>query len=225
MIDPKELDELIHLLPFYVNGTLDGADRIRVDAALPRSAELRDALLQEYAVKDRIVAGLNAVVHQSPEHETARAAMLNARASAAGAPAASATVAAKPSGMLSALSFLNPRQWHPAITLSLALAIPAQAAVIASQSSHIAWLKDENFRLASGPCDDVVGGGHLLIEMKDGVRLDAVIDLLSREELEITAASDLGTLTVKTTKTGADMTAQLQRLRASAIVATADPAA
>jgi hypothetical protein len=220
MIGPEEREELIQLLPFYVNDTLDAADRKRIDTALVHSAELRDALKQETALKRRIVTGMDNITEQSPEHEAARGAMLNARASAATRPE---TV--KSSALANALSMLSPKRWHPAIALSLALAVPALAGAVANQSNEIARLEAENFRLASGPCEDESAPGRLLIEVKDDARFDRVAELLASEELEIIRSGDFGTLTVKTKKAGADLTAQLERLRATAIIASAEPAA
>ena len=226
MIDPKELEELLMLLPFYVNGRLDIAEQPRMEAALAKSPELREALAQERALKERVVAGMNAAVDPSAHSAAAREAVLNARASAASRPVtAMESTPPQSLGLARALAFLNPRRWHPALALGLAFALPAQAALLASQSAQIAKLEDENFQLASGPCEDRQNANQLLIEVKEETPYSALSQLLASEGLVIIKSGDFGLLTLRSNKTGAERAAMLARLKKANILTSAEPAA
>lgn len=225
MTNRRDFDHLYQLLPFYVNGTLSEADRSLIDAALEQSAELREALVEERQLKAQIVAGIDAAMQSTPEHATAREAVMKARVSASEQPATRGNDGIETSGFAKALAFLNPANWYPAVALGLAIALPVQAAVIANQSSQISWLQNENYRLASGPCDDRPAAGQLLVEVQEGAGFQALAKLLDGEGLTIVGMGDFGVLTLQSDKKGKDLAAQLERLRASPLIASADPAA
>lgn len=225
MTKRNDFDELYQLLPFYVNGTLSQADRSRIDAALVQWADLRDALAQEQKLKAQFVAGIDAATHSAPDHATAREAVLKARASTSEQLSPMNDDDTDRSRFSKTLAFLNPANWHPAVALGLAIALPVQAAVIASQSSQISWLQDENYRLASGPCDDKPSAGQLLVEVKEGAGFHSVAKLLDSEGLAIVSSAEFGMLTLQSDKAGKDLAAQIERLRASPLIASADPAA
>lgn len=225
MTSPKEVTELAHLLPFYVNGTLDVSARAQVEAALPGSAELRAALAEERALQALVVAGTQDLLAAGEAGAEARHAAVMAGLSSPAAPAAPAPVRASQgagSSFALALAFLNPRNWSPAVSLSLALLIPLQGAVIASQSGKLSELRDQNFKLASGPCEDRPLAGAVQLEMNDSASWQGIAALLDNEGLSISKSGDFGTLTIKTGKQGAELSALLARLKASPLVASAE---
>ena len=221
MITPKEQQELVEQLPFYLNGTASAKLRARVDAALPGSPALREALEQEREIRSRIVAGTGALLEQSQPHVELREGTVLANAALHAQP-----VKERPkNSFASALAFLNPRRWNPAIAMTLALAIPAQAAVIATQVSKIAKLEKENFALASGPCADLDRTGGIIVELKDDAQWKAVAELLDKEALVIFENGAFGVLTVRGEKTGAERAAVIKRLKQSPLVSSAEPEA
>jgi hypothetical protein len=225
MISGPDYDALHALLPFYVNGTISDPDRAQVDAALPQSPELREALANERALKGRIVDGVNAVTEQNDEVIAAREALLMARTKVVEAPLAAVADMSEPSGLQKALSFLNPKRWHPAMALTLAAAVVGQAAVIGGQATTIAALEEENFQLASGPCEDRDQKGRIMLEVKEDTGFAALAELLNTEGLKIVDSAGVGSVTVKSGLKDAALTAQIERLRKAAILSSADPAA
>ena len=212
-----EYKQMEALLPEYVNGTLNYADTVRLDKALNTSARLRQAFEREKALKNRIVAGTDAMIgNDRPIEDQAPASLMEKTEKEEEAP--------NGDGLKSALAFLNPRKWHPAITLSLALAVPAQAAFVSVQSVTIASLKDENFRLASGPCTPNKSGNVMLLEFKDGVLWSTVAQLLDEEELLIVSRGDFGVLSVASKNKGKSFEQQLLRLQSSELLSSAEKA-
>jgi hypothetical protein len=131
----------------------------------------------------------------------------------------------KKASFASALSFLNPKRWNPALALTLALAVPAQAAVIASQTATIAGLERENFELASGPCADRDRSGGIVLELKDDAPWKSVAELLDGEALIIVESGAFGLLTVRGEKKGAERADLINELKRSPLVASAEPEA
>lgn len=220
MIPDTELQLLQEQLPFYVNGTLSPDLRMRIDAALPKSQKLREALAQERDIQMRIIAGTSDLLDESQPHFAKReAAVAKAVFTQPSAPER------KKTGLAAALSFLNPRRWNPALALTLALAVPAQAAIIASQTSTISKLEKENFELASGPCADRDRTGGILLELADDAQWKAVTELLDAEALTISENGAFGVLTVRGSKKGKDRDALIERLTKSPLVSRAEPEA
>ena len=223
MIERDDFAEFERLLPFYVNGTIAPAERARLEAALAASPALRAALEEERLVQAQVIAGVQTELAASEAGAEARNAALHLRL---GQPAASAPPPRQSQNSLaSALAFLNPRRWHPAVALSLAAAVPLQGAVIAGQSNSIGALRDENFQLASGPCEDRPLAGAVQLELADGAKWQDVAALLDTEGLSIAKNGDFGVLTVKSGKQDAELTALIARLKASPLVTSAEPAA
>jgi hypothetical protein len=221
MTERDDYAEFERLLPFYVNGTIEPAARVRLEAALDTSAPLRAVLAEERLIQAQVIAGVESELAESEAGSEARSAMLHLRleqpGQAAAAPAAD--------GLAAALGFLNPRRWHPAVALSLAAALPLQGWLIAGKNYLIGQLRSENFELASGPCEDRPLAGAVQLELADGAKWAEVAALLDAEQLSIAKNGDFGVLTVKTGKQGAELSALIARLKASALVASAEPAA
>lgn len=221
MTTPKKLQELIEQLPFYVNETASPAIKAQIEAALPGSAALRAALEEERQLQTRVALGTGEMLEQSERNfEQREAAVMAAMASPNPTP-----TTAKKTGFAAALSFLNPRRWNPAIALTLALALPAQAAIIATQTTTIAKLEKENFELASGPCADRDRTGGIVLELKDNAQWAGITNLLDTEALTIVENGAFGVLTVRSAKKGAERDALIARLKQSPLVASAEPEA
>jgi anti-sigma factor RsiW len=161
--DP-DLENLSLLLPFYVNGTLDADACARVDAALASSAELRE----ELAEIGRLAQGVKTGGRDLGQGDNARVDRVAAKLAQDAVAAPVAAPSEKLGGML---AFLNPRSWHPAVALSLAVAAVAQAGMIANlsgenteRSSEIASLEkrlgEAEFQLASGPGGEAARNGR-----------------------------------------------------------------
>lgn len=215
MADKDDTGGLEQLLPFYVNRTLDPEMRARIDAALARSPVLRAALAEQQEIAGMVKTGAQAWQGGAVDSAEPPAALAMGQPAA---PPQPARAAANP------LAFLSPANWRPAVALGLAVAVMAQGAGLVAQQITIAHLQEENYQLASGQTDPG-RKGSILIELNSDTRWSAVTALLAEEGLEIVASSDLGTLTLATDKTGAEREALLARLRASPLVASAEPAA
>jgi hypothetical protein len=221
MTSPEEMEELFEQLPFYVNGTVTQDLRRRIEAALPSSPKLREALAQARHIQSRILAGTGELLDESePHYETRKASVM-----AGAALHEQLAPQNRRISFASALSFLNPRRWNPAIALTLALALPAQAAVIASQSTAIDALEKENFRLASGPCADHDRTRGIVLELKEDAMWKAVAELLDAEALVIVENGAFGVLTVRGEKKGAERAALIGRLKQSPLISSAVPEA
>lgn len=221
MITETELKDLLEQLPFYVNGTASPALKERIEAALPASDALRLALDEERQLQSRVLSGAGELLEESEPHFEQREAAVMAAISTPDQP----DVPTKKASFASALSFLNPRRWNPALALTLALAVPAQAAVIASQTATIASLERENFALASGPCADRDRSGGIVLELKDDAPWKSVVELLDGEALIIVENGAFGILTVRGEKKGAERSALINELKQSPLVTSAEPEA
>jgi anti-sigma factor RsiW len=238
-----EIEELTLLLPFYVNGTLDAEACARVDAALAHSADLR----VELATLNRLARsvkeggrGMNEGADNKEQHlaKVTEAIKAHEKRSApmAAMPPTDLGEAKGGSGFSALLGFLHPRRWHPAIALSMAIAIPAQAAVIANLNSEksrsvtqIAALEKRlgelEFQLASGPGGGAAQRGTIMIQLNDDAGWSSIAALLAAEELSIVDGPSDDSLTLHSTAKGAALDAQIKRLRASTLIAAADKVA
>lgn len=221
MTTPETLQALLEELPFYVNGTATAEVRNQIDAALPSSEELRQALEEERHVQSRLLSGTGEILDSSERQFQLHKAAIMAKI----AQPAPTEVPQTKNGFASALAFLNPRRWNPAIALTLALAIPAQAAVIAAQSSTITKLEKENFELASGPCADRDRTSGIVLELNDNASWNAVAELLDQEALVIIDSAAFGVLTVRGEKKGDQRQALIEQLKTSPLVKNAEPEA
>lgn len=236
MLNVDEKEDIASLLPFYVNGTLGVADCARVDAALAVSSELRDELATVGNAAQMVKAGGKEIMQGDDRSEARLDAVLGELqdkpplADAATSPAA----APQRQSIGSLLSFLSPKRWHPAVSLSLAVAVVAQGAAISNLSednrvsqAQVASLQkrvgDLQFELASGP-----GGasrGNIIIEVKADAPWSAVESLLGKEGLSIVGGPSDGAITLSSQATGATLDAQIKRIRASSLIASVDKAA
>ena len=226
------VNELKLLLPFYVNGTLDAEGCARIDAGLAAHAELRAELTIINELAQTIKEGGTQMTQDTTP--TAEPAARPAEVRPAPVYAAATAPAAQP--VASFLAFLNPRKWHPAVSLSLAVAALAQAGMIsglngdkAQGEAQVATLEKRvgelQFQLASGP-----GGGEtlkadILLQVRDTASWAALSALLASEELTIIDGPGDNTLSLSSPLDGAALEATIKRLRASPLIAAADKAA
>ena len=232
--DPK-FSRLSQLLPFYVNGTLGADETAQIDAALATSP----ALQEELAVIGRLAQGVKTGGRELTQGEEGD---FERQAARLGQIAAQPTLARVPpisfaprKSLGSLLSFLQPKRWHPAVALTLAIAVTAQAVVIGNLSgekaegtSKIAALEkrlDEvEFQLASGPGGDDVRKASVMVQLKANASWMKFETLLADEGLTIVGGPSDGTLMLSGDTKDAALNAQIARLRASALIEAADPA-
>jgi anti-sigma factor RsiW len=226
---PDDPDAVALLLPFYVNGSLGAAESAAVTAALAQSSELRAELAAISRLAHTIKTGGKAMTMQD-ETEDKRLQAVLGRIDDAPTPAA----APAPQSLSGLLGFLNPRRWHPAVSLSLVMAVGGQAAVIGnlavtvgSSGAQIASLTQQvgslQYALASGP--EAVHKGSLVVQLRPDAGWAAVEALFGKEGLIIVGGPSDGSLTLSSDAKGAALDALVARLRASPLVAEADKAA
>ncbi|MFM5931532.1 MAG: anti-sigma factor family protein [Novosphingobium sp.] len=210
MADTDDNNAISQLLPFYLNGSLPPADRQRIDTALAASPALRAELEEHRRLLNLVKSGGEQWAQTEP----------------LGTPPVDVERQAAPHkrSLRSMLAVLSPSNWSPAISLALALAVVAQAAALLWQNGAIRDLREENYQLASGK--DAPGGkGAIVIEVKDDAAWSAVSALLGDEGLTVVSSGDFGTLILGSDKTDKALADQIERLRKSPLIASADPAA
>ncbi len=219
------------LLPFYINGTLDAAACARLDKALAISPELRAEMAQINSLAQLVKAGGNEMVQDVQANEGRLAQVLDKLDNA---PQFVPEKTIAPTPQANFLRFLNPRHWHPAVALSLAIAVAGQALMIGGlskekqqSSAQIAGLQkkvgDLEFELASGP--NGPRNGDLLIVIKPDASWAQLEALLGREGLSIVSGPSDGAITLSSEDKGPELDALITRLRASTLIASADKAA
>lgn len=235
MAEDSEFNRLSQLLPFYVNGTLGSDETAQIDAALATSAVLREELTVIGRLAHGVKTGGRELTH-SEEGGLERQASRLEQIGTQPAPVYAMTSAPAPLENLGILlAFLHPKRWHPAVALTLAIAVTAQAVLIGNLSgenaqgtSKIAALEkrlDEvEFQLASGPGGGDVGKASIMVRLKANASWTDFETLLVDEGLTIVGGPSDGTLLLSSDSKGAVLTTQIARLRASALFETADPA-
>jgi hypothetical protein len=231
----SDVQELKLLLPFYVNGTLNAQDCAAVDQGLAVSAELRRELDELNALAQTVREGGQAMTAKESDADVQLEKLMNDPHMAAvakddqTAPLTAMQTSPTPNGML---SFLNPKNWHPAVSLALAAAAVAQAGLYIGErqesGQQIAKLEkrvgDLEYQLASGP-----GGGagqaDILVQIKPDTSWAALSELLATEGLSIVDGPSDNSLSLSSELDGAALDALIVRLRASGLIETADKAA
>lgn len=217
----NEFERLAAMLPFYVNGTLEEDGRRQVEVALAFSAELRDQLEQERALADAVVADTQAGMASAPGNGDERIAQMMAGLPEQGGSGGNLSSTGSGSALAGALSFLNPRRWNP--TVVLGAGVLGLGGVTGWQATMIDRLEAENYELLSG--QDGTAQGIILVEFSADAQWDAILTLMDEEGLTIVSASSFGAVTLGGETAGDAIAAQVERLRASPLIATADPAA
>ena len=237
MADDLEFERLSQMLPFYVNGTLGAKDCARIDAALCRSAALRN----ELAVIGRLAHGVKAGGREMAQGDDERVERVAAELEQL-APNAVSFAGPNHDGFVAhdklagLLRFLHPKRWHPVVALGLGLAIIAQFGVISSlrgdkaeRTSKIASLEkriDEvEFQLASGPGGEDAPQGSLIVQLNPSASWADFERLLANEALVIVGGPSDGSLILASESKGAALDAQIARLRRSAIIEAVDKVA
>jgi hypothetical protein len=220
MEESFDMAELEQLLPFYVNGRLEPDVCARIDAALKTSPALREELTALSRLAQMVRAG-GIEMTQGADTSEARLEKVMAQLDDKPQPATEQPASPKPAPVQSGfLNFLNPRNWHPAVALTLAVAALGQAAMITSMQKKVGELE---YELASGP-----GGiqrGDVMITIKADASWTAVEALLGKEGLTIVGGPSDGAITLASPAEGAELDALITRLRASPLIASADKAA
>ena len=206
MSTPPDLDALRDMIPFYVNGTLGEDDKAEFESGLARHPELQAELDAERALQSRFNAALEEEIASVRESgaETADVAIQN-------------FAQPSPGGLAQALSFLNPVNWKPAVTLGVLALAAAQTAVIGGQATMIASLKDKNYALASG-LEECNQPADLIISLNADAAWSDVAALLNAEHLQIIGGTSQALLELKAPD-DTDIAKTIERLQANAAVA------
>ncbi len=225
----SDLQELKLLLPFYVNGTLNAADCARVDQGLTESASLRKELDELNDLAQIVREGGQALTQQQSDVDAQIEKLMSAPEMQEPIADARQPAAQSRQGLL---SFLNPKNWHPAVSLALAIAAVAQLPLLVGERKQgreqIAKLEkrvgDLEFQLASGPGGETQQA-DIIIQVKSNASWAALSEVLVAEGLTIVGGPSDNTISLSSTLDGAALEAVIVRLRASTLIASADKAA
>ena len=229
MMTGEDLDELTLLLPFYVNDTVAPADARRIEAVLARSAELRAELAIVDAMAQQVRKGGEILAAQDDTGGDRLQAVLGRLDDRPPAPIPAGGVR-----LAGLLAMLNPRRWHPAVALSLVVAVGGQTLFIGRLSDanqagagQIAALGKQvgelQFALASGP--EAARRGNVVVQLRADASWSGVAALLGKEGLSIVDGPSDGALTLSSDASGAALDALIDRLRASPLVTAAEKGA
>ncbi len=239
MSNPDPDDTLIHLLPFYVNGTLDSDHCAQIDARLAQSPRMQEELALLNAIARTVKTGGKAMV-EGVDNSVTRLRAIHTHNEPRPVDDDEDEAEDQPDKINDPrlngfLGYLNPRNWHPAVSLALAIAALAQAGLMAGMSGdkqaneqQIAKLEkrvgDLEYQLASGP-----GGGaakpDILVQIKPDISWNKLSDLLISEGLTIIDGPSDNTLSLSSELEGAALDGVIARLLASGLIETADKAA
>ncbi len=205
-----DFESLTGLLPFYVNGTLGRTDRARVDEGLKYDPDLRAELDDQIWLSQTVKQGGEQLLKGRSNTEARLALVLSEMA-----PQDSVSQPKPPEPKRtigSALAFLNPAHWHPAVSLALAIAVITQAGWIASHTPS----DERDYQTVSGPDGRPLAAGPLLIIRPSETAPWADIEyVLASQGLSIVSGPDEGRLTVRADAPHPDLVAIAARLRAS----------
>lgn len=71
-MNSQDIDELMAIMPEYVNGTLSGADTKRMEKAIEESPQLKAFCAEEKRLQERVNNGVDAMVDESKQSEESR---------------------------------------------------------------------------------------------------------------------------------------------------------
>jgi hypothetical protein len=212
MANHEDFEELDGLLPFFVNGTLGADDRARIEVALAASHDLRANLVAQEQFAHQIKAQGEKLMEGSSDVEERLITVLGDLPDQATPPKTIDAAPASGSSLKAFLGFLNPGNWHPAVSLALAVAVLAQGAWIVSGNGGT---HSNDYQTVSGPDGASLGDGPMLIiRPAEDARWADVERLLEEEGLTLVSGPNEGRLTVRVDKAGVDLTALSARLRA-----------
>ena len=122
-----------------------------------------------------------------------------------------------PASLSDLLSYLNPKCWHPAVSLALALALLAQTVFIWSRPS------EQSYQTVSGDDEQPLAhASQLIVRLQPEAKWADVEALLSDHSLTIISGPSEGRLTVRLDNPDADVKVVRERLRESPAIAFAD---
>jgi hypothetical protein len=230
MASNDDFNELEGLLPFYINDSLSDRERLQIESALVTSSALREKLDEQIAISQVVKQQGEKMTEGGIDCEESLKGVLSQLTPQAAKGASSAPLP----NLRNLLSFLNPGNWHAAVSLSLAVAVAGMGGTIIAQNqagqeraTQIASLEkklsDAEFQLASGPGGGVTRG-NIMIQLRDTAPWAAVDALLSAEGLTITSGPSDGALTLSSDAKGTALDALIVRLKASPLVASVDKA-
>lgn len=228
MTTPADTERFLDMVPFYVNGTLAGDDLTAFTRALQQSEPLQSAVERETALQSRFNAAMAAELGSMPEKDVpaqTQSLVGNHSDAADSDNLGNTTNTQTEGGLAHALSFLNPANWKPAVTLVIAAAAVSQSAIIGTQAVTIASLETQNedYRLAAGKCADQVKPS-IILEPAANASWSDLNALIAQERLSIVGGGQSGPLMMGHADKDADIDAIIDRLNASGLIASASKA-
>lgn len=223
MTDKREVEKMRDLVPAYVNGTLSDDDKAAFEAALHTSPDLRKLVDEETDIQARVAAGVQSGVDSRDDRSVPHIqSLIKPERMPAGSTGNER--------LASALAFLNPAKWKPALMLALAAAAVGQAVIIGGQSSaidkrdvQIAQLENDNYELASGG-SAIPDNAPILIELVEDAPWSEVAQLFANEGLIIARGTAQGVLLLRPTDQRADIDMLVKKLERSDLTASVSKA-
>ncbi len=208
-------EELARLLPFYANGSLTAADVAHVEAALQRSAALRNELAAVQSVQAMVQRGGMAFGAADDIKTAARLEKLLVRIDAEAvpsAPKAAVKHASHPGFWNRLFSF----HWQPALAMSAAALVLFQAGTIGYLATRDTL---SGYGTLSGP-DTTTAKAIILLQFKTGARWFDIQSLMVRENIHFVDGPSDGTIGVvpNKPKTDSEIAALIAHLQLSPIV-------
>lgn len=221
MSGDQKIDALSALLPFYISGTLSDDDRTRVEIGLRDIPTLYAEMKRELAMVQRIQSAGDSILAEPDNQEDRLDTLLSTLPDQQDAPK-SHTQNHENQPARSALAFLSPKFWVPALGMSLAIAIAFQTTILIKKNNQIAEL-EEKFQSSGGPCaDDQQTAGRVIIELKDDAQWRAIAELLDAQQMRIIDSEGFGTLTLTSETAPGELKTQIEALKASPLILAVD---
>ena len=222
MTRKTEYDRFFDLLPDYVRGDLHELTRREFEEALGRSTELQQALEREQRIAGEVRAqaasDLEVIDMTTDKRHDDLAGKLTDTEQDSQPVTRKEPYLGSSSGAGSALSFLNPKNWRPAVALSVFAM--GMSGVAAAQAMEIDRLEEENYQLASG-CEEK-SEAALIVEFSEEATWPEITSLLAGEKLAIIKTSPLGAVELSTLGNAMVSEGQLERLRSSTATSAVD---
>ena len=223
MTDKTDAEKLRDLVPAYVNGTLSDADKTAFEAALQTSPALRRLVEEETDLQARVAAGIRSGIGSRDDRSVPHIQSLIK-------PGQTPERSSDNEGLASALAFLNPANWKPALMLALVAAAVGQAVIIGGQSSaidqrdaQIAQLENDNYELASGGTA-IPGKPAIMVELVEDAPWSEIAQLFANEGLVIARSTAQGVLLLRPADQDADIDALVEKLERSELIASVSKA-
>jgi anti-sigma factor RsiW len=216
----KNFDDFAERLPAYVNGTLTGADRTQVEAALAASAELREELADITAISAMVKAGVQSDL--TPVDVDTRLGRLleQTQTLAQERP----RFLAQPSIWQKFATWVATPNMRPAYAMALIALAVIQGGVL----TQVLNQPKPEYGSLSGSNPKALVKPQIIIQFADVAPMKQVTDLLAKEGLRLVSGpveNIYELASAGTALSDAEVEARIAKLRASPLIAFVDKAA